>query len=354
MNNNILFFINGLKNSGGTERVTSVIANNLAMRNKNIFIATLEANVDVFFKLNDNVKIIDLSTSKSKLDVILNLRVILKRYNIDILVAVDTLLGIYAMPACFVTKTKCIVWEHFNFDINLGRLSRQVARYISSIFAWKVIVLSEQDKKTWIDKIPSVKKKIQVIYNPSSFEISTSQYPISNRTVLCVGRLSKQKGFDIMLEIWKDVIKKDDDWNLIIVGSGSEQANLIHYIKDNRLEQRVTLLPAVTDIDRIYREAAIFCLPSRFEGFVLSLLEAQSFGLPTVAFDCKCGPKEVLDNGNGYVIPYLDVNAFSNKLQMLMLNTELRIKMSAQAKIRAKKFSIDESVSVWLSVLDMN
>ncbi|HBN7149550.1 TPA: hypothetical protein L3390_004067, partial [Escherichia coli] len=134
----IVFLIDGLLNSGGTERLTVVTANNLALSGYNIHIITLRESSKYFFKLNHTVNVSSLAFCKkrnyflTKILYIKEIRRYLKEISADCIVAVDSLLSVYSIPASMGLKTYHITWEQFNFDINLGMRLRDVSRFLSS------------------------------------------------------------------------------------------------------------------------------------------------------------------------------------------------------------------------------
>jgi Glycosyltransferase len=99
-------------------------------------------------------------------------------------------------------------------------------------------------------------------------------------------------------------------------------------------------LGAVNNIDALYEDAAIFCFPSRFEGFGLALAEAQAFGIPSIAFDCDCGPSEIIDENCGILISDIDGTLLSQALAQLMSRMSQRQDMSINARLKAQSFFI--------------
>ncbi|EDU4587859.1 glycosyltransferase family 4 protein, partial [Salmonella enterica subsp. houtenae] len=283
--------------------------------------------------------------------IIKNLRRIVKQNGIDVLINVDTILTFYSIPSLLGVKCINICWEQFNIKANLGLKSRDISRLLAMLYCQRCIVLTRGDKKAWLSKKICNSSKIKVIYNPSSYPILDNKKKRSEQIVLAVGRLTKQKGFDLLLRVWGDITKKEG-WRLKIVGGGEELSSLKELAEQLNITDSVIFEPPTSDIDSQYKNADIFCLSSRFEGIGLVLLEAQSFGLPSLSFNCDYGPAEILNNNNGYLIPCFDIAQYAEKLSELMQDNKLRLKMSCNAKVQAKLFTIDSFTESWLKVLD--
>ncbi|HEN3602785.1 TPA: glycosyltransferase, partial [Yersinia enterocolitica] len=156
-----------------------------------------------------------------------------------------------------------------------------------------------------------------------------------------LGRLSYQKGFDLLLDVWAKVEEKNNNWDLIIAGDGEDKQLLLDKIKTLNLKN-VKLLPSTPHVCDLYDQSGIYVMTSRFEGFPMVLLEAKASGLPIIAYDCDTGPSElIMDNEDGYLVPFADSNAFIEKLLFLMNDEDLREAMSLKSLENAEKYKID-------------
>lgn len=352
-NKRICFFIDSLSNSGGTERVTTVIANALSMRGFDITIVTIKNFKKPFFNLNPNIPIVSIEKNNFKnkffkqFYIIYFLRRFLKSKSFDFIISVDSLLAMYSLPASFFSNVSHISWEQFNFKIDLGVWFRKITRQISGVFSDRIIVLSKKDLGYWNQGLFLSKASLSVIYNPSPYAISDLYYNVNSKNVLCVGRLTKQKGFDLILKVWPEILKRCPTWNLTIVGDGEERENLINLTSQLNIFDSVNFINATQNIGDLFLDASIFCLPSRFEGFGLVAIEAISFGLPIVAFDCDCGPSEIVSPENGFLVESDKLSSLSSALISMMEDDDLRISMSRASKSVAEKFMIDKVVNDW-------
>jgi hypothetical protein len=137
--------------------------------------------------------------------------------------------------------------------------------------------------------------------------------------------LERQKGFDLLLEAFAGVAAKYPDWTLDIFGRGSRQEALERSVTDLGLVGQVRINAPTDRLGERMRDASVFVLSSRFEGFPLVLLEALTAGLAVVSFDCPTGPGEILTDGtNGLLVAAEDVPAFAAALDRIMADESLQ------------------------------
>ncbi|HDG9823435.1 TPA: glycosyltransferase family 4 protein [Acinetobacter nosocomialis] len=354
---NICFLIGNLNHSGGTERVTTLIANALAEKGYNIFILNLVNGTQPFFKLNNKIEVATLypqvvSMKRHLLGTILKIRSYAKNNNIDTLIDVDSILSVFSVPALFGLKIKHICWEHFNFKVDLGSSFRRLGRRLAAHYCDYVVTLTERDKGFWQSAIKKRNAEIITIINPSPYKDIINIPKKENKTILAVGRLTYQKGFDLLLKIWADIHRDYPDWKLLIVGEGEDRADLENFIQHNKITN-IQLPGRTQDIDSYYRQASIFCLSSRFEGLGMVLLEAQAYGLPIVSFDCDVGPSEIIsDSLNGFLVENNDIKDFELKLRKLIdLSNDEYISFIENTKLNYEKFSQENIVEQWLLII---
>lgn len=350
MKKKICFFSGVISRSGGTERVGIMIANELAKRGYEVSILSFWNSCTPFFKVNKNIKIdylLDYKEGKlyrTYIYPILKLRKYLKKEKIDILIDIDTLLSRYSGYAIQGTNCKLISWEHFNYYYMCSDKKRIRAKKTVKKFADKLVVLTKEDRDIHIKNMSFEENKIEQIYNPSPFKIY-DKYNFENKNFLVVGRLTEQKGIDRLIDAWKIFETKNKEWTLTIVGDGKDRT---------KLENQATGLNNIkfagrTDkVEEYYKNASCYILPSRFEGFPMVILEAQSFGLPVIAFDCKTGPKEMITNEkNGYLIEDGNVQNLADSLIQFTREKEKAQYMSLKSLEFIKNYSIEKIGNQW-------
>lgn len=355
---NICFLIGNLNNAGGTERVTTLVANNLVTMDKyKISILSLVDGKSPFFELNSKIAIHSLNDKKISFksnffSTIWKVRKFIKEYKIDTLIVVDTISCIFTVPALFGLKVKHICWEHFNFNNNNGIKLRDFSRKLAVKYCDHVITLTEKDKSIWIKRLKYINAEITAIANPCPFSIQNFMKKKNKKIVLAVGRLTHVKGFDRLLEAWIYVCQLMPEWRLKIVGDGEDREKLSNFIYDNDLTNSVELVGNTNNIKDYYEQAEILCLSSRFEGFPMVLLEAQAFGLPIVAFDCETGPAEILADTDSILVPQNNINLFAFSLINLMKNDEKRKLINLKSKEKAKIYQPQSIIQHWTKLLD--
>lgn len=196
----------------------------------------------------------------------------------------------------------------------------------------------------------------EVVYIPNfleHFPENTDKYP-REKTVLAVGRLHEVKRFELLIRLFAALHRQFPDWKLRIVGEGEERGRLEAAIKELHAENYVNLTGR-KDADGVEDEmlrASLYAMTSRSEGFPFVLLEAQSCGLPVVAFDVRVGPGFVVQNGvNGYLVADMVYEDFCEKIASLMKDEALRHEMAEAAKARASEFSREKVAEIWYSII---
>ena len=156
-----------------------------------------------------------------------------------------------------------------------------------------------------------------------------------------------------LLRIWERImeIKSLKDWNLKIVGNGENHDILNDYIIEKKIKN-IKILEPIKDVEKIYSSSSVYVSTSRSEGYPMVLVEAVSFGLPTIAFDCPTGPDEILNNDSGVLIKLGDEDGFVNKLSELMSDLGLREKFSENAYVRSNNWGEEEIMIKWNKVFN--
>ena len=213
-----------------------------------------------------------------------------------------------------------------------GRLAGKYDRFV---------ILTEEDKVNW-KPMPN----IEVIPNPIHYHPSEPAR-LDGKVVLAVGRYTYQKGLERLIEAWS-LIRKDG-WTLRLVGDGEDRPLLEKQVRDLHLEESVIMGWAEEDMADIYQNATILALPSRYEGLPLALMESQAFGIPAVSFDCPCGPREILRDGeSGILVKEGDVEGLATALEQLMQQDALRKKMGAAAYENARRWDNEIIMNQWI------
>jgi glycosyltransferase involved in cell wall biosynthesis len=175
----------------------------------------------------------------------------------------------------------------------------------------------------------------------------------SSKLILSVGRLSHEKGHDVLIHAFAGVADRFPDWRLKIIGDGVLRAELSALIDRLGLEDRVELAPTQKSVAEDYRTAGIFVLSSRFEGFPNALMEAMQAGCPVVSADCPVGPGEILTDGSdGIFFRNEDFADLEAKLSMLMADEARRVALAVRARQTVRKYGPSAVFPLWDNLVD--
>ena len=199
-------------------------------------------------------------------------------------------------------------------------------------------------------------KKTKTIYNPIDLKLISqkllAQKPVDFDYILAVGRLCRQKGFDILINAFAKSNLKNKI-KLIILGEGKERNNLEKLINGLDLKSQVLLYGKV-DNPFIYMKHAIFSvLSSRFEGFGIVIIEALACETPVIATNCESGPSEIIENGkNGLLVPVADEEALKAAMEKLFYDKGLYNKLKANSSKSVEKYCIENIVKDWINLFE--
>jgi len=210
------------------------------------------------------------------------------------------------------------------------------------------VVLTKEDQIQWLDRNP------QTICIPNILPFDVDKVSLlTSKSVIAVGRLDAQKGFDRLIKVWLKVSKLYPDWTLHIYGEGPDRKKLLQLIAELDLEASVVIHPPTNRIMDCYLASSIFVMTSRYEGLPMTLLEATSLGLPAVCYDFQCGPKDVIvDKQNGFLIQEDDEEAMISCMDMLMKDECLREEMGKEAKLLSVRYSVDSIMPKWINLFN--
>ncbi|GHT65757.1 glycosyl transferase [Bacteroidia bacterium] len=212
----------------------------------------------------------------------------------------------------------------------------------------QLIVLTEEEKSFWIEH-----PNVIVIPNPSPFVAHRSS-TTKNKKAIAVGRLVYDKGFDLLVEAWKKVLEKHPEWELSIFGNGAQKETLSGLIEESGLERVVKLSGVVENIHEHYPDYSILIFPTRAtDALPMVIIEAMSYGLPVVAFNISCGPKELIKDGkNGFLVDSGDVDGLTEKINELIESDDLRKAMGQTAIEVASDFKIEKVMDRWIHLFE--
>ena len=211
----------------------------------------------------------------------------------------------------------------------------------------RFVVLTQEDMQMW-GEMPG----IRVIPNAANF-IAEKYSDCSAKRVIAVGRLDYQKSFDRLIQVWEKVHEKMPDWTLDIFGQGEWREILQGMIDERGLQETVKLNGPTKNIGQEYSESSMIVMSSHYEGFPMVMIEAMACGLPAVSFDFKCGPKDIIKEGeNGLVVPDGDIDGLAKAMMTLMRDDELMKRMGEEAKKVVETFSEAKVMDKWVRLYE--
>jgi GalNAc-alpha-(1->4)-GalNAc-alpha-(1->3)-diNAcBac-PP-undecaprenol alpha-1,4-N-acetyl-D-galactosaminyltransferase len=343
------FLISSL-NTGGAERVVSVLANEISI-NRRVIVITLSKNKP-HFTLNNSIKLIQLGVSNnssnlleaisSNINFISKLVSIIRKYKIYHLICfmpTSNLLGI--ISGSFFCNIKVTISERSNPLIYKYGIRGQI-RKILYRFANRLVVQTDFIKQYYSKYVP--KSKIQVINNPVKI-INNNDFK-KKKIILNVGRLDSNKNQKQLIKSFHRA--NNMNWKLIICGEGPSRNELENLILQLKLSEHVFLKGNVQNVNDYYSNASIFAFTSFSEGFPNVVLEAMSYGCACISTNCVVGSNDMIKNNhNGFLVEINDTDTLDTKLNQLMSNEELRQKFIKNSNIKLKKYSVTDISRKW-------
>ncbi|AWH89656.1 glycosyltransferase [Limnobaculum parvum] len=342
----IIFLIHDITKPGGTERVTLTLARNFQKEDVpcEIFSLNKENNIPFYSSGKTLIKY-----AKSNIRILSIIEAInyAKRNNAKLIVVSMGRLSIEVSFLARVCLFKNIyLYEHISFE-SFGMHIR-ILKYFSYLISKGTIFLTRHDVEFVKSKLPKI--KAYSIDNINPYE-NINYIDINEREniVLAVGRLTDQKNFSRLINLWSKF--ENLGWKLLIIGSGPEKKKLENDIVDLKIKN-ILIHDATPNVDSYYKRSKVYVMTSKYEGLPMVLIEAQGFGLPAISFDCKTGPADIIQNNeSGYIIPYDDDDDFINKLQSIMNDAACLSNMSKKAFVNAQRFTFLEVKNEWFKIL---
>lgn len=249
-------------------------------------------------------------------------------------------------------------WIYFKHRFNLNGLKYYLMTaigqnpYIRSIKRMNKIVdnfvlLSQSFVNDFCSIYKIQKEKVKVIPNPLSFPEDTYSSQKEN-IILIVSRFcERQKNIKSALRIWGKIEIQNPTWKLLIVGYGEDENAIKTYAQDLNLKS-ISFEGKQDNVIRYYSKSKIFMMTSNFEGFGMTLIEAQQLGCVPIAFDNFSVLHDIVTNGkNGLIVPSRDEKQYASYCQEIMNNNDLFTSLSLNAIESCKKFNINNIYMKW-------
>jgi GalNAc-alpha-(1->4)-GalNAc-alpha-(1->3)-diNAcBac-PP-undecaprenol alpha-1,4-N-acetyl-D-galactosaminyltransferase len=362
---------------GGAERVASTLANSWARSGDQITLVSLESTAKDFYMLESSVRRLALEMGYGGKDwgefpslsqrrcnwrgfVVNNvrrvkaLRAVFRSCEFDVVLSFGDKINILTLLATLRLQLPVVVAEHNDPTKHSIGVTATWLRRLLYPRARTVVVLT-QGIGAWAKRIVKP-AAVRVIPNPLDEQFLGgfgSDGEKNGQSVMAMGRMEPQKGFDLLLRAFAQCVDGHPGWSLRIFGQGNEQCHLRALADELGIGAKVQFNPVIKEPQKALRGSDLFVLSSRYEGFPMALLEAMACGLPVISFDCKSGPAEMIRDGvNGILVPPGDVRALANAMNRLMENEQERRRLGARAVEVAERFSLSRVNAMWKNVFD--
>lgn len=347
--------IGDITNSAGTERAICNLSNILQSSPdyKIVILSANSSNGQCYFELNQDIAIEHLNMTpstiinriKGYLQFKKKINACVKKYNIDALIGTGHQFNTLLL---FVNRNcKKIACEHMNY-MSAPYYSR-LLRKCAYPFLDAVICLTNKDAKkyTFISK-----DRLFVIPNSLSFTCDNPSF-LTEKRIICVGRLTKQKGWDYLIAATPKIKESLPDWHIDIFGTGEDKDVLVKQMQDNNTSDYISFNEPTKNIRNEMLRSGIMCETSRWEGLPMVLVEAQACGIPIVGFDCPEGPADIIVDGKcGYLIPLGDIELLAKSIIEIAKDKELQIRMGQESYKLSKRFSPEVVADKWFKTLN--
>jgi len=364
----ILIFIHSLS-TGGAERVATNLANQWDSNDWDVTLVTVAHTSTDFYQVNPGVKRIGLNLDKSaqqqslisaainRVSRILALRRVLIKLRPDIALAVMTEANLTLGLSNWNLSPLISIGSERTHPPNI-KSSR--ARLVLKSWIYgrlnAVVALTEQSA-VWLRNHTRA-KTIAVIPNHVTAPLPNlpPNLPVPRnipeaKMLLAVGRLSPEKQFDRLVWVFGNLAPSIPDWNLVILGDGSERASLQALVSKLGLGNRISLPGRAGNLSDWYHAADLFVLTSRFEGFPNTIAEAMAHGLPVVSFDCETGPRDIIRHDiDGLLVEPNNETALENALLSLANNEAKRRSLANKCTEIGDRLSPSQIDAKWLEL----
>lgn len=343
----ILFVSNRLI-GGGSERVLVALANAFAEKGYDTSILSyLDGDT---YPISDKVQVYSLHGIGNKAKRILAIRRMLRQLRPDAVIAFEFFVNMQVILAHLGMRSRLIVSERNDPARRGGGFPNRYIRNVLYHFC-HTLVCQTTDAKAYFPA--SVQKRAVIIPNPIKADLPPVWEGAHQSMVVNFCRLQKQKNLPLLVDAFGDFCGKHPEYAMTIYGDGEEKEGLEAYIRQQGLQDAVTLHESVPDVHRRIADSAMFVSSSDYEGLSNSMIEAMAMGLPTICTDCPVGGARMViaDGENGLLTPVGDRAALAAAMCRIAEDAELAAKLGSNGRKIRETLSIGDIADVWEGLL---
>ena len=379
---------------GGVERIISTLANSFSEQNEVFVISEHKNSENTFFKYKSNIKIyylikrIKYNRFERKNSSIINkiwdyistkrdeyiTYYISKDIN-DVLKQADCIIfGRVQVALKFIPyikrnniKCKIIVRDAIHLEAFNKKQKRKLKKYFPNYVDTFIVSSNESIENYNIFFGNNNSIKIKKIYNPIGIK-PYGEFDFSKKTIVSLGRLDNQKGFDDLILAFDLIHKRIPDWKLKIYGKGPFEGELRKIIEKKKLNSSVEILSSTKNVVEVFNNSSIFVMTSRYEGYANILVEAMACGMPVISYDWLMGVHDIIKKDvNGIIVPlknrmryfesidkHENITTLSQAIEELIKKPENCKRLSENAKKIAESRNIDIIIRKWNEVINNN
>lgn len=352
MGKRIIFYIGSMQRGGAQRVMTNLLTHYLDAGNDVVLVNDIvPSEVVPEYPIDNRVRRFylggpDDNVLEKNIKRIFRLRTIIRKEKPDIVVSFMGPPNIRLILASVGCNTKIVVSVRNDPNEEYGR---GIKKFLANMIFLRAdgIVFQTDDAKKYFNKGNQLKSR--VIFNPVNRVFFDTQWNPLKKEIVVVGRLEKQKNPFLAIDAFLTIAEKFPNYKLVFYGEGSLKKDLTAYIAKKNAKNRIELRGAVDDVAKVLSESTLYMMTSDFEGMPNALMEAMAVGIPAISTDCPCGgPASLInDSSQGFLVPVGDVNKLAEKLRLLLVDKNLRNKMSQIAQKRALEFRSEIVIKHW-------
>lgn len=360
MGKKVIMFTNTMT-AGGAERVMTNMVNFMvddALFEKIDFSLLTTARGEDFYQLNERVTRRYLDHKVRALPTLLkpfrffqrliSLRKLIREEVPTSIISFLENVNLLNILACLGTETNSIISIRNDPRKNEIGVVLSILRKFLYPLAGLLVVQTQEVEKWSMEN--NLNKNTVVI--PNSVKIPEESWAQENKSdvfrFVAAGRLVEQKGFDLLIKAAEKLSQKGLSFQVDIFGKGALKKKLQSMIQENSLNEIVSLKGVTKELNKELLDSDTFILSSRYEGFPNVLLEAMSLGVPSISFNCKSGPSDIISNEeDGLLVNDGDIDSLAIAMEKMIKETTRREEMGLKARQNMKRYEISRIMEIW-------